>query len=517
MAAADAVLRHLRRELGTPASDADLLRAYADHRDEDAFRVLVERHGPMILGVCRRRLGEVHAADDAFQTTFLTLARRAGNVRRPDAIATWLFKVALRICNRARAAAIRRRDVEQRKIARPPAEPPAELSARELLNALDDELIRLPKRYRLPLWLVYWQNETHAEAAARLNLSPGALHGRLDRGRKRLANRLRRRGFGPDAAVRALLAVAAGAVAVPGDLLARSVAFAAGPWSTALPTTILTLAAAAMPSKFAPVATLVALLFGAGLIGFTASRERERPDDKTQVAQAPGSHEQPRSDRYGDPLPPGAVQRLGTLQHRNGWPIGDRDRLYLPGGRTLLTFRGAFRWTDVETGREIDYWAPPGSPVIAGVTPDGRLALLADAETIQIWDVTARRQLCAIPDANQLRGSPYALFSPDARHVILADECWQANPRLRCLQVATGRVVWSHDRLAELGTRFSPIDYRSGGRESVVLAQSGALDASVFILNASTGNVIRTFTIPRASCAMSPDGKTLVVACGGIR
>src|SRR5205823_9687647 len=117
----------------------DLLRAYAERRDEDAFRVLVERHGPMILGVCRRRLRDVHAAEDAFQATFLSLARHARSVRRPDTLATWLFKVALRICGRARTAAFRRREVECRSVPRSPAEPSAELTAREMLDVLDEE------------------------------------------------------------------------------------------------------------------------------------------------------------------------------------------------------------------------------------------------------------------------------------------------------------------------------------------------------------------------------------------
>src|SRR5262245_10551768 len=98
MAAADAVLRHLRRHLGTPSDDAELLRAYAKRRDEDAFRELVERHGPMVLGLCRRRLGDKHAAEDVFQATFLALARYAASIRRPQALAAWLARTAARIC-----------------------------------------------------------------------------------------------------------------------------------------------------------------------------------------------------------------------------------------------------------------------------------------------------------------------------------------------------------------------------------------------------------------------------------
>src|SRR5262245_51875194 len=118
-----AVLRHLRRQFGTATSDADLLRAYADHRDADAFRALVDRHGPMILGVCRRRLGDVHAADDAFQATFLALARNPSGLRRPDTLATWLYKVAVRVCGRARRLATRRREVEKQAVPRLAADP----------------------------------------------------------------------------------------------------------------------------------------------------------------------------------------------------------------------------------------------------------------------------------------------------------------------------------------------------------------------------------------------------------
>src|SRR5439155_20717136 len=121
------------------------------------------------------------------------------------------------------------------------ADPASELSARELLEALDAELDRLPGRYQLPLALVYWQGLAHAEAARRLGLSPGALQGRLARGRARLAARLTRRGLAPSA----LLAAPVATAAVPADLLARTAALAAAPWSKALPATVVTLATAA--------------------------------------------------------------------------------------------------------------------------------------------------------------------------------------------------------------------------------------------------------------------------------
>src|SRR6478672_5158018 len=109
---AAAVLRILRRRLGATAPDSDLLRTYAASGDEDAFRVLVQRHGPMVLRLCRRQLGDAHDADDAFQGTFLTLARSAASVRRPEALAAWLYRTALRVCGKARQAQSRRQNAE---------------------------------------------------------------------------------------------------------------------------------------------------------------------------------------------------------------------------------------------------------------------------------------------------------------------------------------------------------------------------------------------------------------------
>src|SRR5262245_8655359 len=133
---AAALVAFLRRRYGPPDADADLLRAYADRCDESAFRRLVERHGPLVLRLCRRRLGDVHAADDAFQATFLTLARRARSLRRPDSLAGWLYGVARRICANACTARDRRRLAEARVPPRIVADAAAELSVRELLDVL---------------------------------------------------------------------------------------------------------------------------------------------------------------------------------------------------------------------------------------------------------------------------------------------------------------------------------------------------------------------------------------------
>src|SRR5262245_65017645 len=146
------LLLHLRRlpAAPDPASDTVLLDRFARRRDADAFAALVDRHGPMVLRLCRRALGDPHAAEDAFQATFLVLARRAAAVRRPGSLAAWLHGVARRVALKARARDDRRRLPEAPPGTDPPdrhGDPLAELTARELLTVLDEEVRRLPEVY----------------------------------------------------------------------------------------------------------------------------------------------------------------------------------------------------------------------------------------------------------------------------------------------------------------------------------------------------------------------------------
>jgi RNA polymerase sigma factor (sigma-70 family) len=187
------LLQRLRR--AAEPADAELLRRFVAGRDADAFAALVGRHGPMVLGVCRRVLRHPHDAEDACQATFLVLARRAAAVRRPGSVGCWLHGVALRVARRLAADAARRRAVEAPA---PPDVPPAavEVTWREVQAVLDEELARLPERYRQPLVLCYLEGRTQAEAARLLGWGPGTFRGRLDRGRMRLRDRLTRRGLG---------------------------------------------------------------------------------------------------------------------------------------------------------------------------------------------------------------------------------------------------------------------------------------------------------------------------------
>src|SRR5262245_51612683 len=241
-------------------SDADLLRAYAAARDEDSFRILIDRHGPMVLRVCRTVLRDAEAADDAFQATFLILSRKAARVAntRPGAVAGWLYQTARRLALKARTALARRQRRDAAAATPPVHHSPDDLSARELLAVLDEELESMPARYRLPLLLCFWQGLTQDEAARQLGVSPGAVKGRLERGRARLAQRLKMRGFAPPAM---LLASLAGA-AVSGDLVARTMDVSVG----RVPAAVAALARSAAPdgARRFGVAVLVVLV---GVIG----------------------------------------------------------------------------------------------------------------------------------------------------------------------------------------------------------------------------------------------------------
>jgi RNA polymerase sigma factor (sigma-70 family) len=151
--------------------------------------------GPMVLGVCKSVLHNLHDAEDAFQAAFLVLARKAGSIHRREAVSAWLYRVAYHLAVKAQASAARRKIHEQRAAAMPPADPVLDMSLRELRNVLNEELRRLPEQYRAPVVLCCLEEKSLEEAARLLGWTKGAVKGRLQRGRERLRQRLRRRGL----------------------------------------------------------------------------------------------------------------------------------------------------------------------------------------------------------------------------------------------------------------------------------------------------------------------------------
>ena len=173
--------------------DEQLLERFVATRQEVAFEALIARHGPMVLGVCRGAVGDEQDAQDAFQATFLVLARRAGSIRRRESLASWLYGVARKVAARARADAARRRAREQVAAARPRTAASPGMDGEDLA-ALHEEIDRLPGKYRQPVILCYLDGMTYEDAARHLDCPLGTLSIRLKRARERLRSSLTRRG-----------------------------------------------------------------------------------------------------------------------------------------------------------------------------------------------------------------------------------------------------------------------------------------------------------------------------------
>jgi RNA polymerase sigma factor (sigma-70 family) len=185
------------------ATDCQLLERFLDGSravSASAFEALVDRHGPMVLRICRQILGDSHDAEDASQATLLVLARRAGSIRQSDSVASWLFGVACRISARVRVDRARQR-ARERRGAEMAAREAGEEAPTETWPELYDELGRLPEKFRLPIVLCHLEGLSYDEAAQRLSCPVRTIQSRLSRGRDRLQERLRRRGVGPAAAV----------------------------------------------------------------------------------------------------------------------------------------------------------------------------------------------------------------------------------------------------------------------------------------------------------------------------
>jgi RNA polymerase sigma factor (sigma-70 family) len=220
-------------------TDGQLLYRFAARGDQASFAVLVQRHGPMVLGVCRRVLQHDQDTEDAFQATFVILARKASNISKHNSVASWLYKVAYRVALRARAAKARRRNQEQQTPPRVVEHDFGDIIQNELRQLLDEEVQRLPEKYRAPILLCYLQGQTNEEAATLLDCPTGTIKIRLLRGREMLRKRLVRRGLG--LAVVGVLGnalVDMARAAVPQPLLHQASAAAAGGMSPGVATLV---------------------------------------------------------------------------------------------------------------------------------------------------------------------------------------------------------------------------------------------------------------------------------------
>jgi RNA polymerase sigma factor (sigma-70 family) len=246
----DIILHHVRRlafvRTGAGLADGELLRSFVTERDEIAFEELVRRHGPMVLGVCRRVLRNAHDAEDAFQATFLVLVRKAASLPSRPTLGDWLYGVAYHTALKAKATAARRRAKEAKVREMPQPKDGDELVWRELRPLLDRELNRLPARYRAPIVLCDLEEKTRKQAAAQLGWPEGTLSSRLARARALLARRLARHG----------LILSGGSLALLLAQNAASACVSAPLQASTLQAATLTAAGAAAGAVSTPVATL---------------------------------------------------------------------------------------------------------------------------------------------------------------------------------------------------------------------------------------------------------------------
>jgi RNA polymerase sigma factor (sigma-70 family) len=227
----NAVLRHLHRTAllqdGGGLTDWRLLERFLAQRDEDAFAALVRRHGSMVLAVCRRVLENQHDAEDAFQATFLVFARKAASFPRHQLVAGWLHETAYRTSMKARTMMARRRARERRMQQAASAEVSNPECDEDMLRILDQELSKLPEKYRMPLVLCALEGRSRKDAGHQLRITESQLSSRLAYAKKLLAQRLARRtGIGPAGAM-TVLAGGAASSCVPRALV-HATAKAAG-------------------------------------------------------------------------------------------------------------------------------------------------------------------------------------------------------------------------------------------------------------------------------------------------
>jgi RNA polymerase sigma factor (sigma-70 family) len=321
------VLQHIRRldpsRPGAAPGDAQLLERFTSRRDEAAFAALVRRHGPMVLSVCRSVLHHEQDAEDAFQATFLVLARKAESIRQPEAVAGFLYEVAYRAAVKAQADAARRRAREQRVMPMTEADPTLDMTLRDLQRVLHEELRRLPDHYRLPLVLCYLEGLSQEAAAGQLGWSKSTLRGRLDRGRERLRRRLAARGVGLSALAFTTVVVPTAAAEALVDAVVQGSAAGLSSRVSVLAEGVIRAMFTSKSHIVTVVLLAVALVAGAGALA-QAGKEQPAAGQKSEVRD-----QKPVADEKGD-----RVEVKGRVVDPAGKPVRGAKLLFLDGWRT---------------------------------------------------------------------------------------------------------------------------------------------------------------------------------------
>jgi WD40 repeat protein len=402
--------------------------------------------------------------------------------------------------------------------------PADDLSWRELRQLLDAEIARLPEPYRQPLILCYLDNQPHSEAARRLGLTPSVLRGRLERGRQKLRRRLEKLGLPLAAAL--LLTKAEPIPAMLGETTYQTVrsALAGGP----VPRAVASLAAGGTLLGRIKLGAVALALLAAGGIGIGgAARQAER--SVPSPSKEPPAQDRPAVDALGDPLPPGALRRLGTRRHRvQTWPLPWQD---LPDGKSYLAHQrlgptNEIRRIDAATGRVVETWRVPDSQHAAGFSPDGRHILLSTGFifytgerapgqkeeqdwTLTLYDLVKRKAIWQNRERLEEKDWKHvesACFSADGKWVATTGQYGRGS--LRLWDAATGKEWWNRKQDVE---NLEPLGFAKGGA-TLVLRERNA--NSIHLLDRATGKQRRSFrTMAQGEaqqCGLAPDGSAVL-------
>jgi RNA polymerase sigma factor (sigma-70 family) len=472
----------------------------------------------MVLRVCRRVLGNRHDAEDAFQATFLVLARKTATVRPPDALAAWLHGVACRVALAARTGAARHplREAPDLAPADRRPDPLSELTAREALEILDEEVRRLPMTYRLPVILCCLEGLSQEEAARQLGCSPGAVKGRLERGRARLRERLTRRGLTLPVALAAAgidQRASMGLAASLAEATVRSaVAFVAGGApASVIPARVAMLADGGLKGRAATkkVGAALALMTGALIATAGVALRQDAPMNSSggdpRAKGLPGRLPPARLDAHGDPLPSGAVSRLGTLRFRHRAPVN--GVAYSPDGKLLATGGShdyQVRLWEAATGRLLA--SVPGARAVVFTHKGQGLYYCANSEA-------GEGKLLSIPQLREEEtpiSAPHSTclaLSPDGHS--LAADYWKD---VLVRDLTTGQV---RHRLTGHRKSVSCVAYSPDGK---MIATAGDEEA-IQLWDATTGRLLRRleghkardrYSVQMVTFAFSPDGRQLL-------
>jgi RNA polymerase sigma factor (sigma-70 family) len=435
------VLQVIRR-LSAETTDDQLLDRYAAG-DQEAFAQLVERHGRLVLGVCRRILNNAHDAEDAFQAVFILLARKARSLREPDRLSAWLHGVAVRVARKARSLRQRQQERDQARPVPGATDPENERILAELLLIMDEQLHTLPARYRVPLILHHLEGLTQAETARHLSCPAGTIAARLSRGRELLRRLLERRGVTlPAATVTALLARAEAASAslllltlIQGTAGLAGASAASGTVQTLVNGVTTTMMLERIRRMAITVALVLVGLAGTGWVATSEGRVPPRttdagPGDPPKIPPAPQEVPPPPLLPAPPPqiIPPAvAVYPMPTANPSTATAITKNFSVRAPSQRMAILVASAAEKERAELarkwlGKELPDWTEP-CPVWVRSDSD----ILQRYSVFQFEDGKVKKREMHLTGAlEQLLAEQ---LPHEVMHTILADHFGQAIPR----------------------------------------------------------------------------------------